>query len=200
MKAAEASEMMDVDSQGEEGFKRSAAIIIGILAMLLAITGLGAANASKEMTNANIEASNTWAFYQAKTVRQTVLRVAADEIDMVLKRDGDLPEPARQMMQRRLDRYWQTIERYDSEPDTGEGRKELMAKARTLEAQRDHARKQDPYFDYAEALFQIAIVLASVSIVASSRLLLTFATGLGGVAALLTINGFFLFADLPFLG
>ena len=58
--------------------------------------------------------------------------------------------------------YRKTVARYETEPETGEGKKELIAKAKEYEAKRDHALKQDPYFDYAEALLQIAIVLISV--------------------------------------
>ena len=66
----------------------------------------------------------------------------------------------------KLDDYRKTIARYETEPETREGKKELLARARDHEKQRDHALKQDPYFDYAEALLQIAIVLISVAIIA----------------------------------
>src|SRR4051794_18671196 len=168
MKAEEAADVISEESHGHgEGFRRTAAIVIGILAMLLAITGLGAANATKEMTNHNILASNTFAFYQAKNVRQTSFRLAADELELLLLTQPDLPEEAKKGVHTKLDRYKRTIERYESEPETGEGKKELLEKARIHEHHRDHAQKQDPYFDWAEALFQISIVLASVSIVAT---------------------------------
>ena len=62
---------------------------------------------------------------------------------------------------------------------------------------RDHAAHQDPSFDFAQALFQISIVLGSVSIVAASRPLLLLGIGLGSLATLLMLNGFFLFFELP---
>lgn len=200
MKADEATELMDAEGVGEDRFKKLAAMLVGILAMALAITGLGAADASKEIVNSNILASNAYAFFQAKTIRQTMLRVGADELEIALLSDGDLPEAARTKIHERLDQYRRTIARYDSEPETGEGRKELLAKALSLEARRDRAQRQDPYFDYAEALLQIAIVLSSVSIIAGSRGLLAGGAVVGGVAVLLMLNGFTLFVEVPFLG
>lgn len=202
MKAEDAHEYMSHDHHqaAEDRFKKLAATLVGVLAMFLAINGLGGANASKEMLNNNILASNTYAFYQAKTIRQTVYRVAADELEVDLAAEAKIPESVRDRVKQRLDRYRKTIDRYDSEPETGEGRQELLAKAAVYEARRDHAQRQDPYFDFAEALLQIAIVMCSVSILSGARPLLGGSVTVGAVAILLMLNGFFLFADLPFLG
>ena len=88
----------------------------------------------------------------------------------------------------------------NSEPETGEGKKELLAKAKEYEKQRDHALKQDPYFDYAEALLQIAIVLISVAIIAEIGWLVAIGGLLGGVGALLMVNGYLLLVDIPGFG
>lgn len=129
-----------------------------------------------------------------------MLRVAAAELEIALLTDAYLPDAVRVKVHERLDQYRQTIARYDSEPETGEGRKELLARALVLEERRDRAQRRDPYFDYAEALLQIAIVLASVSIIAGSRALLAAGAAVGGVAVLLMLNGFLLVIDVPFLG
>lgn len=111
-----------------------------------------------------------------------------------------LPEQAREHLRAKLEDYRKTIERYESEPETGEGKKELLTKAREHEANRDKALRQDPYFDYAEAPLQIAIVLVSVSIVADQRWLTLVAGGLGGIGLVLMLNGFLLFMTIPGLG
>ncbi len=181
----------------DDQFRRRAAIAIGVLAMLLAIASLGGDNATKEMVNSNILASDTWAFYQAKNIRQTTYQIAAEDLQAQLTTQPNLAADARAQLQQRLDRYQATIDRYESDPTSNEGKKELTATARGYEARRAHAQKQDPNFDYSQALFQIAIVLGSVSIVALARPLLGLALALGGVATLLMLNGFFLFVDLP---
>jgi hypothetical protein len=74
-----------------------------------------------------------------------------------------------------------------------------MYRAKYYEKHRDHAQLQIPNFEYAEALFQISIVLGSVSIVAAARWLLGLAVALGIIALVLMVNGFFLFLNLPFM-
>jgi hypothetical protein len=191
--------------ESDDRFKQRAAIGIGVLAMLLAITGVGGENAMKEMFNANIQASDTWAFYQAKNIRQTDFRLAANELELSM---ASLPPEQQARANQRIGEYQATIARYESEPDPtdptnllkGEGKKELSARAQDYEAKRDHAQRQDPNFDYARALFEIAIVLGSVSIVATSRPLLGIGLALGAVATVLMLNGFLLFLNVPFLG
>jgi hypothetical protein len=196
MKADEAAELMDRDRE-QDRFKQRAAIVIAIFAMLLAVTGLGGQNATKEAINENILASNAFNFFQAKNMRQTSLILAANEIELAWTKDATLPEDAKAALRQRLDDYRKTIARYESEPDTGEGKKELLVRAREHSAKRDHALKQDPYFDYAEALLQIAIVLVSVSIIAEAVWLAFLGGGLGVIGALLMINGYLLLVEIP---
>jgi hypothetical protein len=198
MKADEAAEFMDKDRETDR-FKQRTAIVIAVFAMLLAITGLGGQNAAKEALSSNIQASNIYSFYQAKSIRQTSFVVAADSFEIAFANDPSLPEAARDAVKAKMETYRKTAARYESEPDTREGKKELLARAQAEEAKRDHALKQDPYFDYAEALLQIAIVLISVSIVAELGWLAFLGGGVGLLGALLMINGFFLLIEVPFL-
>lgn len=198
MKADEAAEMMEQEKQ-DNSFKQRAAIMIAVFAMLLAITSLGGSNAAKEALNHNILASNNYNFFQAKNMRQTSYLLAADEIELSALNDPSLGADTKAALRKKAEDYRKTIARYESEPDTGEGKKELLVKARDHEQKRDHALKQDPYFDYSEALLQIAIVLTSVAIV-TELVWLTFIGGaLGLIGTLLMFNGFFLFVEVPFL-
>lgn len=199
MKADEAAELMDKDRETDK-FKQRAAIGIAILAMLLAITGLGGQNATKEALNSNILASNAYNFFQAKNMRQTSFTLAADMFELAFANDPNLPEAARASLKAKVDQYRKTSARYESEPETQEGKKELLARAREHEGRRDHALRQDPYFDYAEALLQIAIVLISVAIVAEVTWLSFLGGALGVLGALLMINGYLLLVEVPWLG
>jgi hypothetical protein len=196
MKADDAAELMDRDRERDR-FKQRAAIVIAIFAMLLAITGLGGQNATKEAINANILASNDFNFFQAKNMRQTSLILAANELELAWTTSAGLSDEAKATLRKKLEDYRKTIARYESEPDTGEGKKELLVRAREHAAKRDHALKQDPYFDYAEALLQIAIVLVSVSIVAEVVWLAFIGGGLGLIGALLMVNGYLLLVPIP---
>jgi uncharacterized protein DUF4337 len=196
MKADEAAELMDKDKESDR-FKQRAAVCIAFFAMVLAICGLGGSNAGKEALNNNVLASNFFNFYQAKNMRQTSLTLAADELEHGWLNEPSMPEAAKQAMRARLDQYRKTIARYESEPDTREGKKELLVRAQEHEKLRDHALKQDPYFDYAEALLQIAIVLISVAIIANLVWLSFLGGALGIVGVLLTINGYLLLVAIP---
>ena len=196
MEADEAAEMMDQDELRDR-FKQRAAVTIAILAMVLAICSLGGSNAGKEAVNNNVLASNYFNFFQAKNMRQTSLMLAADELEYGWLNDPAIGESTKQAMRAKLDQYRKTVARYESEPDTREGKKELIVRAREHEEKRDHALKQDPYFDYAEALLQIAIVLISVAIIAHLVWLAFLGGAIGIVGVLLTINGFYLLVEIP---
>ena len=196
MQAEDAGEMMDAE-RTKDTFKQRAAITIAILAMVLAITGLGGSNAGKEAVNNNVLASNYWNFFQAKNMRQTSFVLAADQFEIAFLNDPAMPEAAKAEIKKKVDAYRKTVTRYESEPETNEGKKELIAKAKEHEALRDHALKQDPYFDYAEALLQIAIVLISVAIVADLVWLSFVGGALGVIGALLSLNGFLLLVNIP---
>jgi hypothetical protein len=197
MDAQEASELIEGDDDQSAGEvnrqKNRTALTISIFAMVLAITSLGGSNAGKDITQENILAANTYAFYQAKSIRQTTLKVAAADMELQLLREPVMNAAAKEATQKKIEDYKKTIDRYESEPETKEGKKELMVRAKEHEAIRDHAIRQDPWFDYAEGGLQIAIVLLSVSIIGSIPALYVSGLGLGLLGTLSSLNGFFLF-------
>ena len=204
--AEQVAEVREADGP-EERFRSRIALLIAFWAMLLAITSLWGGNAAEDIFNNNIQASDTWNFYQAKNIRQTSYRLAADALESELAVGGaSLSPEARAGLEERVRKYRETAERYESEPDKdepdnpikGEGKKELTARAKHFEGERDRAQRQDPNFDFAEALFQIAIVLASVAILANSRMIVVVSIITGAAATALMLNGYFLLLDLPF--
>jgi hypothetical protein len=188
---------VDHSEHGDNSFRRWAAIYVGVVAMLLAISALGGGKVTKEMLNANIHASDTYAFAQAKYLRATVYQLTADQLEFEMHYLPGLSDEGKAKAGERIQHYRTNAARYESDPAGGEGRQELLAKARSLEVVRDHAAAQDTSFEFAAALFQIAIVLGSVSIVAVSRALLGFSAVLTSLAVLLTVNGYFLLVHLP---
>jgi hypothetical protein len=184
------------ENAAAETFRNRAALLIALLAAVLAIGGLGGGNATDDMIASNIKASDTWAFYQAKNVRQTMYEIEAEKLKAQLAA-GTVPAAERPAAEARLKDYEATIARYDSEPDPkdptkGEGKKELSAQARAHETAFEQASERDNNFDYAEVLLQLALVLGSVAILAVNRWILGLSLGLGVLGSLLTLNGFFL--------
>ena len=191
--------------EADDRFRNRAALLIAILAAVLAIGSLGGGNATDDMLFHNIRASDTWAFYQAKNVRQTHYKVQVDSMRRDLA-ELNPASPRAQALAKDIAKYDATIERYDSEPDpkapddptAGEGKKELMAKAKFHETARDEAMKRDTAFDLSEMVLQLAIVLGSVAILSLSRPLLWVSAGLGVLGAVLALNGFVLLFEIPF--
>ena len=183
------------EHEAKEKFRNRAALVIALVAAVLAICELGGDDAKTRMVNNNIRASDSWALYQAKNVRQTEYKLAADGLKRELASPG-LSDAQRATAMADLKSYGKTITRYEDEPG-GDGKKQTQAQAKHFEALRDDARERNEFFDYAQMLLQLAVVLGSVSILALSRplLLAAFALGCGGLA--LVVNGFLLVVTLP---
>ena len=175
-------------------------VFIGVLAVLLAICNVGGANATKEATHANIAAANTWAFFQAKNIRRNSTTLAANELELLLAAQPGMPDEAKKKFEDKIKDYRAEAQRLTTDPAKKEGLDELFARAKAMEAARDVALAKDPYFDWSQALLQIAIVLASVHLIIGNLWLLAMSGGLGALGVLLMLNGFTLAVKLPFLG
>jgi hypothetical protein len=156
-------------------------ILIAILAGILAFTEAAGNNASSDALRGTIEASNTWAFFQAKTIRMTTLRAQADALELT---SAEMAAGAGQEAVRARIADWRaTADRYDSEPATGEGRKELSAKAAAIETARDDAAAANSTYDLASGALQLGILLASAAVVTSVLWLAYIGAGLGVLGA-----------------
>jgi Domain of unknown function (DUF4337) len=183
----------------DETFRKRVGVYIAVLAMGLAITGLGGAGAMKQVINANIERSDDYAFYQAKNLRQTTTRIADDQLRLTAGRPDLTPESVQALAQLRT-QYAQDIERLESDTTKNDGKKEILAKAKIAEEARDQAQERSENFEWAEAFLQIAVVIASTSILTASRPLLLLSAILAALGTLAAANGFLLFASLPAFG
>ncbi len=183
---------------------KAVALVIAVLALMLAISEIFGQKAQTATLQSNIEASNLWAFYQAKTIRKTVTESFADEVDLLQLAATDPAQ--KKAMQERVAKWRAAADRYESEqgkpildPKTkketgkfepGEGRKELISRAKDAEKTRDKYGIKHVRFEFATGAFQIAIVLASASIITSMVALLWMAGGLGGIGVILLLSGF----------
>jgi len=165
------------------------ALLIAVLALVLAFSETLGKSAQTAALSQNIEASNLWSFFQAKTVRMTVLRTAAENAEIELHQIS-LPK-TREAIEKRIAAWRKTAERYDSEPDTGEGRKELAARAKEAEKKRERSLAAYHHYEVGSAAVQIAIVLASAAIITGMAVLVWIAAGLGVVGVVFCGIGFF---------
>jgi nitroreductase len=175
-------------------------VYIGVLAVLLAVCSVGGGNAAKDATRANIDAANTWAFFQAKNIRRSSISMAADELELLQASQPNMPADAKAKFAAKIKDYRDQIQKLTSDPVKKEGLDELFVKAKAFEVERDAALRRDPYFDWSQAMLQIAIVLASVHLIIGNFMLLGLSGGLGALGILLMLNGFTLLVPIPFLG
>lgn len=186
------------DSKNLSSRDKYIGVYIGVLAVILAICSMGGGNAAKDATLKNIQASNTWAFFQAKNARRQALRLQGDDLEMRLAVEPNLSEDVRQKISARIADYKAQDAKLTSDKEHMEGLDELWEKGKSLEKDRDLALKRDPYFDYGEALLQIAIVLASVAIISGGNFVLFVSMALGTLGLISTIGGFTLAFPMPF--
>ncbi len=170
----------------EHGGNKGVALLISVLALVLAFSETLGKGAQTAALAYNIEASNLWAFFQAKTIRQTIrqttLRTAAEQMEV--SNPGEA-------VKKQIAKWKETADRYQSEPETGEGRKELSARAKEAEKKRDTAMAAYHHYELASAAVQIAIVLASASIITSIAALVWLAGALGVAGIVFCLIGFF---------
>lgn len=167
-----------------EGSNKSVALLISVLALFLAFGETLAKSAQTNALSDNVEASNLWAFFQAKTVRQTVVRTAIEQADI----SRSAPDAATgDAMAKRLDGWNKTVARWESEPESGEGRKELASRAKQAEHRRDLALARYHHYEVGSAAFQIGIVLASAMVI-TGMAALAWAGGALGIAGVIMLG------------
>jgi hypothetical protein len=191
-------DVIDRLKSDKEELNKWVGVYIGVLAVLLALCSVGGGNSTKDATRANIDASDAYAFYQAKSIRRTSYTIAADELELMLATQPALAGPARKAVEDKIKSHRAEADRLKKDPQDGTDK--LLARAKVLEIERDIALRKDPYFDWSQAFIQIAIVLASVHLIIGNLTLLAVSGGLAALGILLMINGFTLLVSLPFLG
>jgi uncharacterized protein DUF4337 len=184
----------EIREHAEDPFGRRVALVTAVYAVMLAIAALGGNHAMKEMLLAQQKSSDQWAFYQAKVIREHQYRGQKLRLDADLVERGEAMKPAaREKIEDLAKKFGEEEKRYNEE------KKEIETEAKKLEHERDLYQTKDPYFLIAEALLQIAIVMASVSILSRAVPIFVFSLVLAGAGGLLTVNGFFLLFQLPLL-
>jgi hypothetical protein len=164
------------------------ALLISILALFLALSEMLGKSAQTEALGSNVESNDLWLFYQAKVIRMTVLRTAVRTLQFDLEAATD---PARkEAMEKVIDNWTKTAERYESDPQKREGRKELEERAREAEHARDLSLAQYHHYEIASAALQIGIVLASASVITSMAVLAWIAGAVGLIGLALMVIGF----------
>jgi hypothetical protein len=154
------------------------AVTMSILAVLVAMaTLLGHRSATEELL-LQTQATDQWAYYQAKNIRLHEMQVAADMLEGLAPADKAKTEALRE-------KYLKEVERYES--DKGD----ISDKAKELEAERDLASRREDRFDAAEVILEIGLIICSLTLI--TRKMFFWYTGivLGVVGFVVGLTGFF---------
>jgi len=194
MAEVELPNLKELEEIKEKKFTRGVALVTAVFAVVLAIASLGGGRTMKEMLLAQQQASDQWAFYQAKSIREHLYKsqkfMLENELNM-------LSQTLNTESAEKVKASIETLARQESK--FANDKKEIEQEARKLEKERDINRSRDPYFEYGEVLLQIAIVMASVSIIAASRAVFGFSIAAALLGAVMCANGYLQIFALPFL-
>ena len=168
-------------SEREALIKDKAGLVIVIMALFMAVTTYFSNSYSGAVLKNMLKATDTYAFYQAKSIKQSI---AEGQLQ-----DAKDPKRIRELQAK--------IERYESDPVKGEGKRELLAKAQAFEAARDEATKHSPWLTFASLAFQLAIVLLSASILSVNNTMYRISEVVAVIGTVLLSQGIWLW--LPFI-
>ena len=188
---SEIHETIEKAHEGEHAqyFNRRIALLIAVLALFLSFSETLGKSAQTEAIGANVTSADTWAFSKAKDIRRTVLTAAADQ--MLLLTAGVTDPTAKQAIEKQVETWRKTAARYESDPQTGEGLKELRVRAKEEEEERDLALAKYHHYELASAAFQVGIVLASAAVITGMVALVWLSGGLGLVGLAFIAIGLF---------
>ncbi len=184
----------ELEELHKKAFTRRVVLVTSVFAVILAISSLGGNSAGKEMLLTQQQSSNLWAFYQAKVIREHLYGNQKTLLmSQYMDREVRMTHSVRSQYESLIKKAEEEENRYREE------KKEIETEAKKLEQERDLYRSKLPYFEYAEVLLQISIVMASVSILASSSFLFSVALSFAALGTALTVNGFFLIFRIPLI-
>ncbi len=194
MAEVELPDVEELREKRENIFTKKVALFTAFYAVILAICSLGGNNSTKDMLLAQQQASNQWAFYQSKVMREHLYRIEKDRIEsQLIERKASMRPEAVEHYQAMQTKAATEEVRYATE------KRDIEQEAKKLDIERDINRAKDPYFDYGEVMLQIAIVMSSISIISLSRPVFFFSIAASAIGIILTLNGYFMIFRLPFL-
>lgn len=176
----------EMHEKAENPFTKRVALFVAIYAVILALAAAGGNNAGKDMLMNQMKATNTWSRYQAKVQREVMYTQEKENLESDLASAG-IAADIKERKSKRLATITAKLAEYEKD------KKEITEEAKKLEHDRDDSHARDPYFDMAEVLMQISIVLSSVAMLSGKKWAFWLSLGLAVVGLFLTLNGFFLF-------
>ncbi|HEY0224327.1 MAG TPA: DUF4337 domain-containing protein [Pseudolabrys sp.] len=188
MSAHENLEHVEHAEHAAHGGNKKIALLISVLALFLAFSETLGKSAQTKAITLNVTSNDLWAFFQAKTIRMTVVRTAGEQGQLNVDQATD--PAAKAALLKQVDAWKKIAARYDDDEESREGRKQLAERAKDAEHERDEALARYHQYEFASAVFQIGIVLASAQVITGMVILGWFSGLLGVVGLIFTGIGF----------
>lgn len=186
MGAHENLEHAEHAEHASHGGNKKIALLISVLALCLAFSETLGKSSQTAALNFQIEASNLWNFFQAKSIRRTATLVAAEQTKLELLAPN-LSDAQKAAIDKQVDEWVKTAARYRSEPEAaggkGEGTVELSRRAVEEQRLRDTALSRYHMYEFGSAAFQIGIVMASAQVI-TGMVILGWLSGLLGICGI----------------
>jgi hypothetical protein len=154
-------------------------ITLSILAVLVAAVTLLGHRAHTEELLLQAQASDQWAYYQAKSIRSREMHSMVDLLDSLASKDSAKTEKL-------LDKYEKEGDRYEREKD------EISEKAKELESERDALRRRADRFDAGEGFLEVGLIICSITMLTKRRIFWFGGMLVGAVGVLTALTGLFL--------
>ncbi len=156
-------------------------VILAVCATLATFKGGGYSTRS---VMSQTQASDQWAFYQAKSVKSNLYEINRDMLE--IEADGAGAKDAARL-RGKAEAYSRKVATYDQEKE------KIQAEAKRLEKVRDDAQKHGSAFGIAVIFLQIAILLSSIAALLKQQPVWWLGLIVGALGILSFVNGFFLF-------
>jgi hypothetical protein len=159
-----------------------------ILAVCATLSSFRGSSYSTQRILNQTQASDQWAFYQAKSIKGYIYQASKDGLELELAALGaKVPQQVTEAYQGKIADYATQIARYEAE------RKGIQEKAQDHERIRDDAARHGQAFNFAVIFLQIAILLSSIAALMKKKAIWLLGSLVGLVGVLYFVNGFFVF-------
>ena len=152
-------------------------VTISILAVLIAAVTLLGHRANTEQLLLQSQATDQWAYYQAKNIRLHEMQAVSDMLAVLGTQDKEKAEAMR-------DKYDKEVKRYEADKDS------ISEKAKELEAERDVLGHRGDRYEGGEVLIEIGLVICSLAILTKRRIFWFSGMAIAAAGMLFAVTGF----------
>lgn len=151
-------------------------LTVSILAVLVAAVTLLGHRAHTEELLLQSQATDQWAFYQAKNIRLHEMQAMVDLLGTITPIDKEKNSTLEE-------KYKKEVERYNSDKDS------ISEKAKDLEKERDAVSHRADRYDGGEAILEIGLVICSITLLTKRRGFWISGIVVAGAGVALAISG-----------